>query len=45
MIRVEFTPMVAAGATIILLLTVVMFVAVQLVRGRAQRRAEVEARP
>lgn len=44
-IRVEFTPMVAAGATIILLLTVVMFVAVQLVRGRAQRRAEMEARP
>ena len=37
-IRIEFTPVVAAGATIILLLTVVAFVAVQLVRNRAQRR-------
>jgi putative spermidine/putrescine transport system permease protein len=38
-IRIEFTPVVAAGATVILVLTVVMFVAVQLVRSRAQRRA------
>jgi ABC-type spermidine/putrescine transport system permease subunit II len=40
-IRVEFTPVVAAGATIILLLTVAVFVAVQLVRSRTQRRAAI----
>lgn len=33
-IRVEFTPVSAAGSTIILLLTVVLFVAVQLVRAQ-----------
>jgi putative spermidine/putrescine transport system permease protein len=38
-IRVEFTPVVAAGATVILLLTVVVFVITQLLRSRAQRRA------
>ena len=38
-IRVEFTPVVAAGATIILLLTVVVFVVTQLIRTSAQRRA------
>jgi putative spermidine/putrescine transport system permease protein len=43
-IRVEFTPVVAAGATIILLMTVVVFVVTQLLRGRAQRRAAAENR-
>lgn len=43
-IRIEFTPVVAAGATIILLLTVAVFVAAQLVRSRAQRRAATAGR-
>lgn len=37
-IRVQFTPVSAVGSTIILLLTIVLFVTVQLIRFRAQRR-------
>jgi putative spermidine/putrescine transport system permease protein len=38
-IRVEFTPVSAAGATIILLLTVVIFVTVQLLRSESRNSA------
>ncbi|MEA2780969.1 MAG: putative spermidine/putrescine transport system permease protein [Rhodospirillaceae bacterium] len=44
-IKVEFTPVVAAGSTIILLLTVVLFFAVQLVRARAIRRSSLAGKP
>jgi putative spermidine/putrescine transport system permease protein len=41
-IRVEFTPVSAAGSTIILLLTVVLFIAVQLVRSQGSEGNEPE---
>lgn len=42
-IRVEFTPVSAAGSTVILLLTVVLFVAVQLVRSQRAGGQKPEA--
>lgn len=43
-IRVEFTPVSAAGSTIILLLTVMLFVGVQLVRSSGARTKEPKAK-
>ena len=42
-IRVEFTPVSAAGSTVILLLTVVLFVAVQLARSQRSGGQKPEA--